>query len=107
MQAGTLSQRVTLQAPSVHVDEAGQPLTGWAEVAQVWASVRHQSGLSAIRSGMDASSAKASIRIRRKSGVHAGMRVLHGGAIYDIQAVLPDEGRVHLDLLCAVKNAAA
>ena len=64
MQAGTLNRRVTLQAPGTTQDELGQPITGWTDVATVWASVRHVSGLEAIKSGADVSVVKVSVRIR-------------------------------------------
>lgn len=80
-------------------------VNSWATFATVWASIRHQSGISAIKSGMDSSEVKASIRILRLNNVNAGMRVVHGTTVYDIQAVLPDEKNVHLDLVCVAINA--
>ena len=80
-------------------------LNTWTDVATVWASIRHQSGVSAIKSGMDTSSVKASIRILRRSGISAGMRAVHDGTVYDIEAVLPDEYNIHLDLVVQANNA--
>lgn len=106
MKAGDLRSRITLQASSTVQDETGQMMPGvWTDLATVSASVKHQSGLSAIKSGMDVSSVKASIRIRHRTGIHAGMRVLHRGEIYSIEAVMPDEQRVFLDIVASVKNA--
>lgn len=104
MKAGSLRNRVVLQTQSTTQDEVGQPLTTWADSFSVWASINHISGVSAIKSGADTSIVKASIRIRHITGIHAGMRVKHGDTVYSIEAVLPDENRVHVGLVVEVVN---
>ena len=48
---------------------------------------------------------QASIRLRHRTGIHSGMRVVSGGATYNILAVLPDEAqRQHTDLVCEVTS---
>lgn len=105
MKAGDLRNRITIQAQSNVQDETGQMLTTWTAIAQVWASIKHVSGISAIKAGMDTSSVKASIRIRHRSGINAGMRVLHGATVYSIEAVIPDGQRTFIDLVSVVKDA--
>lgn len=105
IKAGSLDQRITLQKRSSVVDSIGQPVESWADVAYLWANVRHLSGAESIRSGAPASQVKASIRIRPMSilhsGVDSGMRVLHGAAVYQVEAVLP-HGRDWIDLVCVL-----
>ena len=56
-----------------------------------------------VKSGVEVSVVKASIRIRRRTDVTAGMRVLCDGKVYDIRAVLDDvSGRVFTDLVVEV-----
>ena len=105
MKAGELRNRITVQAASQIQDETGQMLTDWTDVALVWASIQHVSGLSSNRSGMDVSSVKASIRMRFRTGLNAGMRILHKDTVYTIEAMLPDERRVYLEMICSAKNA--
>lgn len=101
MQAGRLNRRCVLQTPSTATDEIGQPIPGWTDVATVWADIRMKSGLEAIKAGAVVSTVQASIRIRYRSDVNAGMRVVHNLVAYDIKAVMPDvSGRVFLDLAC-------
>lgn len=101
MQAGKLNRRITLQSRTATQDAAGQPVETWSDVANVWAEIRHPSGLSAIKGDGDVSIVKASIRIRYRADVDAGMRIEHGASLYDIKAVLPDDvSRTHLDLVC-------
>jgi len=103
MQAGRLNRRCTLQAQT-GVDELGQPLPdGWVDVATVWADIRMKSGLEAIKAGAVVSTVQASIRIRYRAGVNAGMRVVHNLTNYNITAVMPDVGgREYVDLVCEV-----
>jgi SPP1 family predicted phage head-tail adaptor len=103
MQAGRLNRRVTLQSPSQSVDELGQPIPGWTDVATVWADIRMKSGLEAIKAGAPVSVVQASIRVRYRTGITAGMRVVHNLVAYEIKAVLPDVGgREYVDLVAEV-----
>ena len=105
MKSGPLRDRVTVQVQSSTQDDIGQPLTTWTDVALLWANVQYTSGLSAIRSGMDTSNVKASIRIRYRTGINPGMRVMFGTTEFSIEAVLPDKTAGVIDLVCATKNA--
>ena len=94
MQAGRLSILVTIQHKTAGVDAIGQPLPeNWATLRQEWANVRHQSGAEAIKAGAVVSVVQASIRVRWCTDLTAGMRVLAGGVVYEIRAVLPEMGR--------------
>ncbi len=96
-----LNQRITLQQRSSGQDAIGQPVETWATVAELWADIKHPSGLQTVKGDAELSLVKASIRLRYRSGIDAGMRVLHGAVVYDIRAVLPDvAGRVYVDLVC-------
>lgn len=105
MNPGKLNRRVTIKQLAAGQDEIGQPVQTWSDVATVWAHVMHLNGAETIKANADTSSVKASVRIRRRSGVDAGMRVYHGSTVYEIKAVLPDEeSRERLDLACEVVN---
>lgn len=69
----------------------------------MWANIRHLSGSESIRSDRPVSEVKASIRVRYRDDLTAGMRVVHGGSTYEVEAVLADlVGRQHLDLVCSL-----
>lgn len=105
MQAGRLNRRVTLQAPSTAQDEIGQPIPGWVDVATLWADIRMKSGLEAIKAGAPVSTVQASVRIRYRAGITAGMRVVHNLVPYNIVAVMPDvSGREYIDLACEIAS---
>lgn len=103
MNASQLRHRVTLQSPVTTQDALGQPSTNWLDTATVWADVRHTNGLDAIKSGADVSVSKVSIRLRYRATSPA-MRVLHGTAVYQVQAVLPDGKKSYVDLVCEAVN---
>lgn len=106
MRAGKLNNRVTLQRLQQQEPAPGeyeQSAPGWVDVATLWADIRYQNGLETVKGGAETSIARASIRIRHREGVTAGMRILHAATIYNIKAVLPDVSRKqHIDLVCEV-----
>ena len=103
LRAGTLRDRIHIQRRTGGKDEWDTPLpVSWENITaqRLAADVQHRSGLSTIKADADVSIVRASIRIRRRADVDAGMRVLHAGSIYDIEAVLPGVDRAHIDLVC-------
>lgn len=82
----------------------GHPSTTWEDVGlPIYANIRYGTGSEAIRAGQVVSQAKASIRVRWRTGITAAMRVTHQGVAYKILVVLPDmERRRHVDLVCEV-----
>lgn len=103
MQAGRLNRRCVIQAPGTATDELGQPVPGWDDIATVWADIRMKSGLETIKAGAPVSTVQASIRMRYRSDITAGMRVMSNLTAYEIKAVMPDvSGRVFLDLASEV-----
>ena len=105
MQAGRLNRRCVLQTPGTATDELGQPIPGWTDVATLWGDVRLRSGLESIKAGAVVSTVQASVRIRYRTGINAGMRVLVDSVPYEVLAVQPDVGgREYVDLVCQAVN---
>ena len=86
-----LNKRVTIQQQSTAVDEIGQPVVSWSDVATVWADVKDVSGREYIASGAEQSAVLTKITIRKRSGIVSAMRVLHGSGTYGIDAVLESD----------------
>lgn len=108
MKAGSLSRRITIQSRVAGVDEAGQPTLTWADHVSVWADIRGATGMGAIRAseprdGVAVELNNYSIRIRYRTGLDAGMRVLVGSDVFDVKQVRMDmAGREWTDLVCEV-----
>ena len=105
MSAGKRDKRVIIQSHSAEQAEDGQIVNTWANFATVWVSMKHMSGISAIKAGADTSIVKASIQMLKRTGINSGMRVLFGSKVYDIETVAPADDRIHLNLTCVVRNA--
>lgn len=88
-QAGKLDQRVTLQGVNVTRGTSGGVVKGWADIATVWAAVRHLSGneRQVSSAGGQVAEARTEITIRYRAGITAQMRVLYRGAVYNIRHV--------------------
>ncbi len=108
LEAGKLNRRITIQRLGESIDGWGTKVPGpenWVVVGEVWASIKMLSGLAAIKADAQASMVKASVRVRWRTDLAAGMRVLHGPTIYNVQAVLPDgAGCEYVDLVCEVRR---
>lgn len=103
MRAGTLNVRVTVQQLAAGVDALGQPVQTWSDVATLWANVRHSSGVESIKADVIRTVVRASVRIRYRTDINAGMRVVAGVQTYNIVTVLPDiGGKEYTDLVCEV-----
>lgn len=102
MKAGDFNSRIDVQYKAQVMDEAGATIFQWQSLMKLWANIRHSSGAEAIKADKMTSTVNASIRIRWRTDIKAGMRVmLKSGAVYEIQAVLPDcRSRRFVDLVC-------
>jgi SPP1 family predicted phage head-tail adaptor len=67
---------------------------------KLWASVVDLSGRQFVAAGGKQNEIQTQIKIRRRAGVIPSMRVLCGGFIYDIQAVLQRDQHF-LYLMCS------
>ena len=103
MKAGDLRNRIHIMRPDVMQDELGASITGFILHATVWANVRHLSGSETIKSGLEGSKVKVSIRMRYRTDLTPQMRIVCGGLSYQVHAVMPDVlARKHLDLVCVL-----
>ncbi len=96
-----LNHRISLQRRAEGADALGQPVTTWSELAQVWADIRHMTGLQAIKADAQLSTVRASVRVRTRNDLAAGLRVVHGATVYEVRAVLKVNADL-MDLVCEV-----
>jgi SPP1 family predicted phage head-tail adaptor len=101
---GRLNRRVTIQQRSGSDDAWGQPSTGWATLATVWADVRAPRGVSAaegLSADREAAPTSYSVRIRYRTDVTPAMRVVIGAQTMDVSDVILDHaGHEYVDLVC-------
>jgi SPP1 family predicted phage head-tail adaptor len=103
--AARLNNRITIQQQGVEQDATGQVIDNWANLipdgdGKCWAEVKDISGKEFISGTAEQSSVTTRITIRYRPDVSNMMRVLHGTDVYDVVAVLRQDGRT-LQLMCA------
>jgi len=104
---GQLDKKVRIEKKGPAQNEWGEQLPDqWVSVCEPWANILHLSGLATIKAEAQTSIVRASIRIRYRTNVAPGMRVVHGTRIYDIKAgpLAVDGKREFIDLVCEEKT---
>jgi SPP1 family predicted phage head-tail adaptor len=99
--AGSLDQRITLQAPTATLDDRGQRVLDWATVAEVWAQAQPLRGREFFAAGAMQSQVEVRFRIRWRPDVQGTMRILWRGVPYAIvgEPIDVDGGRHTLELM--------
>jgi SPP1 family predicted phage head-tail adaptor len=100
IRAGALNCYVSLQdrvAASPQQFDSGEPHDDWVEVARIWAAIDPILGREFLDGGVQ-SEAKVKIRMRWRPNLHAGMRIVHQGKIYDLTQPL-DVGAANREVL--------
>ncbi len=106
MDPGRLDRLMRLQSPSETPDSAGQLPGTYTTVGTLYARVLMRSGIEQATAAGEASIGRCSVRIYRRSGVTAKMRLLDGATAYNILFVPPvSADPVYMDLPCEVVNA--
>jgi SPP1 family predicted phage head-tail adaptor len=97
VKAQQLNRRITVQRNTAlgTSDSRGFPVEQWVDFKRLWAEVVTVTGIGFLSEefqagGEEVSRTRASFRIRHRTDITAGMRILFAGQIYDIRAVLPD-----------------
>lgn len=102
MQAGKLDRFLRIERKVETRNDFNEKVLGWELVAEIWATVKDLSGREYLQSGAIQSEVKTKIFLRYRAGVEAGMRVVDGGDIYNIEAVLGRDRRSNmLTLMCS------
>ena len=104
MRASSLTDRITITAPTVTQDALGQPNTTWAVLMTVWGDARFKTGLQGVNAERIDSKGRVSIRIRQTScsrTIKPGMRVTISpdSTVYEVKDT-PRQGREAVDLVC-------
>lgn len=99
MTSSRLNKRVTIQQRTAGKDASGAQVQTWVDVATVWAAVWPMTGRQYIAANAETNTVITKIRIRKRAGIVAAMRVKHGATFYDIEAVLDPDG-AWTDLMC-------
>lgn len=104
MDVGQLDKRVTIERKVGTRDSSGAQRDEWQKLKTVWANVRFERGMEAIRNGKDTAVKRASVRIRKRKDIDESMRVIYAKQAYQIHSILPvGDGRDFVDLVVEAK----
>ena len=100
MLAYRLRYRITIQQQSAAQNGFGEPVRTWTDVATLWADIQPLTGKELFSAQANQNPVTSKIITRYRTGILPSMRILQGGTEYNIEAVLPQNGR-ELHLLCS------
>lgn len=102
MNAGKLRHRVTIQELVRADDGYGGITETWQDVATVWAAVEPLRGSERYRAQQVQSELAYKVTMRYRAGIKPQMRLVYGGRVLEIEAVI-DVEELHrwLELLCS------
>ncbi len=92
---GRLDRRVTLQYPIATRDSAGGEVITWFIAATVWASKLATTTTRLYAAEAKSYLAELSYRIRHRTDIASGWRLVHGDDAYEV-VELVEQGRRHL-----------
>lgn len=103
--AATLDKQITPQVRVAGQDAYGSPSQTWENLipdgdGKVWAGIVDVSGREFLAAGGTQNAATTKITIRHMDGLDGTVRALHGATVYNIEAVLGQDGRTLL-LMCS------
>lgn len=101
MRAGLLREQVVIQRRADAPDAFGQPIPAWSDLATVWAAVEPERGREWFVGAQLQAVAPVRFRIRHRADLTTRDRVIWGGVVYDIRAVVDGFARQReLHLYC-------
>jgi SPP1 family predicted phage head-tail adaptor len=101
MRAGPLRHQCSVQKQTRIPDGTGGYEEGWTEIRSIWAEITIPSGRTSVVAQQVASLITVEIRVRPAADVLPGVRLVNSGVTYLVEAVLPDNERSMLRLLCS------
>lgn len=87
MRTGRLDRRVTLQRKSVELDEYGEEIATWSDLATVFAEARQQGGREYLAAAQLQAETRVVFYVHHFPGLTPLDRVLYAGKLHNIEEV--------------------
>jgi len=100
MPAAPYRHRVTIQAVTLIFDAMGGWEETWADLATVWARVEALKGDEYFAAAQMQNSGSHRVTMRYRADLTPTHRLIFEGRTLDIEAVLPDERKSRLVIMC-------
>lgn len=99
---GQMRDRVTVQTRTKAVNDYGEPVPTWEDLATVWAQVEQISGAKTLGEAPELTSR---VTLRAISGLTPACRLVIDGVVHQIQSVVVDPTGRFVEVLCQSKEA--
>lgn len=84
------------------VNENGYPVETWQTKHSLWANIKTVKGNETISASSELNTDTYRFIVRYTSGLHAKMRVIFKGRIFDVQAILNDDEMLNTQTIVAL-----
>jgi SPP1 family predicted phage head-tail adaptor len=98
MGAGELRERVILQQKLVAMDDYGQEIETWSDVAILWAAIMSLRGSEFYDAQSEQSEDIQKFKIRYRQDVRRDMRIMHKADSYEITRIAEVPPKKYLEL---------
>jgi SPP1 family predicted phage head-tail adaptor len=102
MNIGKMRHPVTIQKLELAQDEYGEMIESWQDLAKAWASIDTVSGNEFIAASGQNAQTTHRITMHYRGDLDPTMRIVSGGVNYKITALLPNNDRSILVVMCEV-----
>lgn len=101
MRAGQLKHRLLIQRPGYTQDPVtGEMVPGWTTYAAMWGRVEGVQGREYLAAASEQAETTWRVTARYVKGVKPADRIVNGEQILNIKAILPNNDRTQLVLMC-------
>jgi SPP1 family predicted phage head-tail adaptor len=101
VRAGELRQRIIIEQNTPTRDSFSAEVPHWSTVATLWAKIETVSGAETIEQQQAAARLTHNMTIRYTPGLAPAMRVSWNSRLFDIQAIIDDNKKHEMMLVCA------
>jgi SPP1 family predicted phage head-tail adaptor len=100
MNAGRMRDRIMIQVRNSGQDSSGQPVETWTDLVELYAAITRLTGREYFIAQSTGAEISTRVLTRYYPGIKAADRLFFEGKIFDIDAVIPDQKRTQLEILC-------
>lgn len=105
MNIGKMRHPVIIRALQMTQDPAtGEMSEGWADLATVWGSIDSVTGREFMAASAEQARTTHRITIHYRDGMTPDMRLVSGSIEYQVKAILPNNERSLISIMCEVLN---
>lgn len=99
---GKYRNKIEIQEFAESVNENGYPVEEWVTKCFLWTNIKTVKGSETISASSELNTDTYRFIVRYTKGLHAKMRVLFKGRIFDIQAILNDDEMLDTQTIIAI-----